>query len=235
MNAVLIPVRSMTGAKNRLAHDLDEAARTRLTLAMLADMITAARSAASVQRVYVVSADEELLDRARRLGAHALRERLDDVLRTVSVSAPAVRGGLNRAVFAAATSLAQAGIERLLTIPGDVPLIAAEEIDALFAASAFAPVVIVASGSGTGTNALLTSPPDVIVPQFEGESLVAHRRACGAAGLRHVEHSLAGFELDIDTMEDLRVLAAMTEGRESVRVAADLTTPREPRLTGTAS
>jgi ATP-dependent DNA helicase RecG len=37
MNAVLIPVRSMTGAKNRLSAELDGAARTRLTLAMMAD------------------------------------------------------------------------------------------------------------------------------------------------------------------------------------------------------
>jgi 2-phospho-L-lactate guanylyltransferase (CobY/MobA/RfbA family) len=74
MNAVLIPVRSMTGAKNRLAADFDEDARTRLTLAMLADMVTAARSARTVDAVYVVSADAALLERARRMGARTLAE-----------------------------------------------------------------------------------------------------------------------------------------------------------------
>jgi 2-phospho-L-lactate guanylyltransferase len=222
MNAVLIPVRSMTGAKNRLAADFDDAARTRLTLAMLADMVAAARAARSVGGVYVVSADADLLERARRIGAEPLVE--TDCLTAAAPALDAwnVRGGLNRGVFAAAQALEKRSVARLLTIPGDVPLVAAAEIDELFAAACSAPVVLVPSGTGTGTNGLLTSPPCAIAPRFEGESLAAHLRACEEGGLVHALLALPGFALDVDTIADLRVLAARGTPRESAVVATTL-------------
>jgi 2-phospho-L-lactate/phosphoenolpyruvate guanylyltransferase len=220
-NAVLIPVRSMVGAKNRLARELDPAARTRLTLAMLADMIHGARRARSVASVHVVSADLELLEHACRLGAETMLESRVEVSR-VPVGAPAARpgAGLNRAVFAAACTLAREGIDRVVTVPGDVPLIAASELDVLVATDA--PVVLVPSAGGLGTNALVTAPPDVIVPQFEGESLAAHQRTCASAGVACVVMRLPSFLLDVDTVEDLATLAGCGADRESVRVAADL-------------
>jgi len=232
MNAVLIPVRSMTGAKNRLAADFDEDARTRLTLAMLADMVTAARSARTVDAVYVVSADAALLERARRMGARTLAETphastpdpRQPTIREVERAddGTEVRGGLNRAVFRAARALAARGVARLLTIPGDVPLITPGEIDDVFAATASARVVIVPSASGSGTNGLLTAPPGVIAPHFEGESFAAHVRACQAAALVHAVRPTPGFALDIDTLDDLRVLARSRADRESARVATAL-------------
>jgi 2-phospho-L-lactate guanylyltransferase len=232
MNAVLIPVRSTTGSKNRLAADFDEDARTRLTLAMLADMVAAAHRARTVDVVYVVSSDTALLERARCLGASTLVETPQappvDARRTSlrgldrDEHGGEVRGGLNRAVFHAARTLAARGIARLLTIPGDVPLVTAAEVDEVFAAAAEAPVVLVPSAAGTGTNGLLTTPPTVIAPHFEGESLAAHVRACDAASIAHALRPAAGFALDIDTVDDLRVLARAETDRESVRVAAAL-------------
>jgi 2-phospho-L-lactate guanylyltransferase len=218
MNAVLIPVRSMTGAKNRLAASLDESARTRLTLAMLADMICAARAAQFVDAVYVVSGDRSLLERAQGLGAQPLEE----TQRGHGPDPSRIRGGLNRAVFAAATALERRGVDRLLTIPGDVPLIAPAEVDDLFASATGADVVLAPAGTGTGTNGLLASPPAVVVPRFEGESLRAHVRACEDAGLSYAVRALAGFALDIDTADDLRTLAGSGADRESARVALEL-------------
>ncbi len=232
MNAVLIPVRSTTGAKNRLSADLDESARTRLTLAMMADMVAAAGAARVVDRVFVVSGDPALLEHARRSGAGTIAE---PPRANGAVERPArehdtsgddagvgVHGGLNRAVFYAARTLAGRGVTSVLTIPGDVPLIDASEIDEIFSAAASAAVVIVPSGSGTGTNGLLTSPPTVIAPQFEGESLAAHVRACRASALAYALRPVRSFALDIDTLEDLRLLARSGSDRESAGVAAAL-------------
>jgi 2-phospho-L-lactate guanylyltransferase len=214
-----------------LAADFDESARTRLTLAMLADMVAAARAARAVDAVYVVSGDAALLDHAQAFGAHTLVEtpggRGLDVRRAHGHGAGAdaePRGGLNRAVFHAASGLAERGVARLLTIPGDVPLIAPAEIDELFAEAASSSVVLVPSASGSGTNGLLTAPPSALCPQFEGESLAAHQRACRAAGLAHAVRPAPGFALDIDTIDDLRTLVRCGAERQSARVAAELLT-----------
>jgi 2-phospho-L-lactate guanylyltransferase len=230
MNAALIPVRSIAGAKNRLAAALDATARRRLTLAMLADMVAAARSARSLHRTYVLSADAELLDHAAELGADVLREHADATLGAgPDPGAPApwrrAAGGLNAAVAWAARRLAASGVERLITIPGDVPLMSGADVDALFAASTPGSVVLAPSASGTGTNALLTSPPDLIAPRFEGASLAAHRRACEATGVRCTTVCAPSFALDVDTLEDLHALASSSADRESPRVAAALLAP----------
>jgi 2-phospho-L-lactate guanylyltransferase len=132
------------------------------------------------------------------------------------------RGGLNRAVYAAARALAAQGVRQMLAIPGDVPLIRAEEIGELFKAGAGTPVVLVPSASQTGTNGLLLSPPAVIAPQFEGASLAAHRMACATARVTCSVIALESFALDVDTVEDLETLARHEESRRSVLVAREL-------------
>jgi 2-phospho-L-lactate guanylyltransferase len=218
MNAGLIPVRSVAGAKNRLGSELDERERTRLTLAMLSDMVAAARAARRLDAVYVVSGDRQLLAFATALGAEGLEE-------SEAEAAQSATGRLNGAVFGAARSLAARGVDRLLTIPGDVPLITSVEIDRLLEIEA--DVVLVPSASGTGTNGLLTTPPDVIAPRFEGMSLTAHIGACTAAGLSYRVLDLPGFALDIDTFTDLRALAACTAPVESAAIAAGLVAAHE--------
>ena len=207
MHAALVPVRSLAGAKRRLATSLTEADRTELALAMLQDMVEALVACDSLERVVVLSADPLLLEHASSCGAETMRE-----------GAPK---GLNAAVGVAAGKLSAGGVTRLLTIPGDVPLIASAEIDSLFATDPILyPVVLVPSASGTGTNGLLMSPPSVMAPRFEGASLAAHRSAAAAAGLGSLTLELPSFALDVDTPEDLAVLAATTTARRSVVSAA---------------
>jgi 2-phospho-L-lactate guanylyltransferase len=195
MNAALVPVRGLAGAKKRLASCLTIDQREGLALAMLTDMIEALRAAAGVDRIVVVSADAELLRHAGEAGAEVLAE--------------GERRGLNAAVAAAATRLEAEGVHRLLTIPGDVPLIEPLEVDALFREHApHAPVVLVPSAAGTGTNGLLTSPPTVVEPHFEGASLQAHLAACHERALQARVAECPSFRLDIDTAEDLAQLAA---------------------------
>jgi 2-phospho-L-lactate guanylyltransferase len=199
MQAALLPVRSLASAKGRLAASLTANEREALTREMLADMVRALASATSVERIFVVSADARVLDEARRLGAEPHSES----------HAEGTARGLNPAVAAAARELESHGVRRLLTIPGDVPLIDPTEVDALFAVDPVAfPVVLVPSAAGTGTNALLTSPPTVIEPRFEGASLEAHSALCRSRGIAFRVLALASFALDVDTPEDLAALRA---------------------------
>ncbi|HEY2773525.1 MAG TPA: 2-phospho-L-lactate guanylyltransferase [Candidatus Binatia bacterium] len=193
MNAALIPVRSIAGAKKRLAGCLAESQREELALAMLEDMLAALSAATRLSRIVVVSSDAGLLRHARRLGAETLEE--------------GNARGLNAAVTFAAGELSSRGITRLLTIPGDVPLLDPFEIDALFEVDAERyPVIVVPSSSATGTNALVTSLPMPIDFRFEGESLAAYRQECRLREVEMLILALEGFAIDVDTPADLEAL-----------------------------
>ena len=190
MNAALIPVRSIAGAKQRLAGCLDDERRRALALAMLEDMVAALTAATRIDRIVVVSSDADLLRHARRCGAEALEE------------GPA--RGLNGAVTFAASELAKQGVARLLVIPGDVPLVDPFEIDALFEVDAARyPVIVVPSSSATGTNGLVLTLPAAIDFVFEGESLAAYRTECRRRTVEMLILGLEGFAVDIDTPADL--------------------------------
>lgn len=224
MHAALLPVKSLTNAKARLGAALSAVERESLTRAMLADMIDALAATPCLDRTYVLSGDADVLRAAAALGAEPLREEdgtpSDPAGRTSTRTQTAI-GGLNRAVAAAAERLATAGVTRLLTIPGDVPLIEPDDVTAAFHVDASAyPVVLIPSAGGAGTNGLLLSPPTVIVPRFEGDSLAAHMDACRERGVAFRVLALASFALDVDTPEDLAELARRTGGRRSGRVVA---------------
>ena len=190
MNVALVPVRSISGSKNRLASVLTPPEREALALAMLEDMVSALLAADRVDRVVVVSSDAGLLAHARSLGAQVLEE-----------GAPA---GLNAAVAVAAQTLEDEGATTLLTIPGDVPLLDPAEVDAIFDADPSRyPVVLAPSSSVTGTNGLRTTPPTAIEFRFEGASLAAHRSAAREAEVELLLLGLPSFAVDVDTPGDL--------------------------------
>jgi 2-phospho-L-lactate guanylyltransferase len=74
-------------------------------------------------------------------------------------------------------------------------------------------VVIVPDRHGTGTNALVLSPPDAIEPAFGPGSFARHVAAAEAAGVPHRVEEVPGLALDVDTPDDLAELAAALESR----------------------
>jgi 2-phospho-L-lactate guanylyltransferase len=64
--------------------------------------------------------------------------------------------------------------------------------------------VIVPDRHGTGTNALLLTPPDVIEPSFGPGSFARHRELAGTASVAELPSLL----LDVDTPDDLATLLA---------------------------
>ena len=196
MNAALLPIRSLKGAKHRLGETLGENDRIDLTLAMLGDMISALESSSAVDSIVVTSSDPNLLSHARRLGVRSLPEGAEPL-------------GLNGAVNQAADTLAAEGATTLLTIPGDVPLLCESDINRIFEEFRESDsILLVPSRSGGGTNALLTRPTNVIRTRFEGNSLAKFKQAAHFAGIVPRVLPLRSFQLDIDHAEDLERLAA---------------------------
>ena len=99
------------------------------------------------------------------------------------------------------------GAERVALLPGDCPLLDPAELDARARAHARATgVAIVPDRHGTGTNALLLSPPDAFGPAFGPDSCARHATGRGAPGHELALERLDSLALDLDTPEDLAAL-----------------------------
>lgn len=178
-------------AKSRLAPLLGPEERALLAHAMLADVLDAVRGM-DLPVIAVVAGVAEPPD-----------ARCAAVL-------PDPGGGMNTAVAAGVQAARAAGAERVLVLPGDVPLATAEELGALLAAADQAPraVAVARDRHGTGTNGLLLGPPDLIDPAFGPASAMRHVQAARAIGAVATCVDRPGLALDIDTPEDLPLLAA---------------------------
>lgn len=201
MDAVLIPVKHLDGAKGRLAETLTPAARRQLALAMLGDVLQAA-SAWPLR--LIVTSDSEVAAAGDRSGWQVVED-------------PGT--GLNGAVAEGTRVALGLGASALLVMPFDVPLVTGDDLRSLFATAA--DVVVCRSDDG-GTTALLRRPPDAIAPQFGPGSGYRHAGVAAAAGLHVEEIELPGLRLDVDDVADLWRLAATRSTRASAVLARKL-------------
>src|SRR5207248_3307049 len=110
----VVPVKELDRAKERLASVLPPEGRRALMLAMLEDVLTALAATPGLGRLAVVTVDIEAGRLASRYGA-----------RIIEIGG---RDGHSGAVAAAASLLAAEGCPGMLTLPGDIPLVAPGEI-----------------------------------------------------------------------------------------------------------
>ena len=193
MRILLIPVKDRSQAKQRLAPWLSSEERAALASAMLEDTFAAASAVRGIDGVFVVTASEPVLRRARDLGWDVVPETMQH--------------GESRSVDSAVRFCAERGATTVLRLPIDLPLVEAADIESVFAMACPAPsMVIVPSRDGTGTNALLRTPPSLFPSHFGPHSFSKHlheARACGAT-VRILENPRLA--MDLDDAEDLRAL-----------------------------
>jgi 2-phospho-L-lactate guanylyltransferase len=94
------------------------------------------------------------------------------------------------------------GVTSLLSIPIDTPAITPEDISSLAELAPNYAVVVAPSGDGTGTNALLRTPPNAISPQFGPGSCRLHVEQAKSSGLPYLVRRVDSLAADIDTLED---------------------------------
>ena len=205
----VVPVKDLGNAKQRLAGVLDQPQRTALFRAMLEDVLEALAGAASVARIVLVTRDAQAMALARRYGAECLVE-------------PENRGH-TAAVELAARTLAARGAQALLQVPGDIPRVTSEEIEAVIAAHVPTPapaVTIAPSRDHRGSNAVLCSPPDVFPFRFGDDSFHPHLAAAHALGIEPTVVERPGIGLDIDTPGDLKAFLASPSDTRAYRLLA---------------
>jgi 2-phospho-L-lactate/phosphoenolpyruvate guanylyltransferase len=183
---ILIPLKRLAVAKQRLAPVLDPDERRRLMLSMLEHVCRQA-SAAGVGPVALATSERE----AGRLAA-ALR------IGVVADGGLPWNEGLRHALGAL-----EPQPPGVLYLAADLPLVTAAEISELVTAAAHPGVVIGRAHDG-GTNALGLWPASAFTPVFgTASSASEHARLAEQAGLRSRVLDLPGIALDVDTPDDV--------------------------------
>ena len=113
-------------------------------------------------------------------------------------------------VDAASRECQRRGFAAVLRVPLDVPLLQASDIDDLLATECAAPaLVIVPSRDGTGTNAILRTPPTLFPSHFGSGSFAKHCDEAQRAASQVLVRRNARLEMDVDDEADLRALAPL--------------------------
>jgi 2-phospho-L-lactate guanylyltransferase len=190
----IVPIKSLANAKQRLGQALERGSRRSLVQAMFSDVLGALRRAEGVDAIAVVTDDVVAESLAQGDRVAVLPDGRED--------------GQSHATEVGISYAREQGFSRVLLVPGDTPLINPVEIEELLLRCARdgIGVAIVPDRHGTGTNALVISPPDAFPPSFGTDSLERHLAIARDAGVVHRVEAVPSLALDIDTPADLAAL-----------------------------
>ena len=201
---ILVPVKKMANAKQRLAQVLEQAARNELARAMLRDVLDAL-AAGAADEVSLVTSDPFAVELAHHYRLAVIPD--DSNLSETSAIEMATRACESR------------GIQSTLVIPADIPLIEAADIRAIYEGAPANGTVLVPSADRRGTNAVLRRPAASFPLRFGNDSFMPHLVAAIATHATCVVLSLPRIALDIDTPEDLQQLVNAGGENRSQRLA----------------
>lgn len=189
----LVPMKPFAEAKQRLAGVLDRAARIELSREMFERTLQVLSHARGIERIAVVSRDEQVLKLARGYGARAIQE---------------AQRGLNAALAQATVAACEAGANTALIVPADLPKIKPRDIEQIITLGKNPRCVVIAPAQrDEGTNALLVNPMGLIEYAFGLRSFSEHQRRARGAGARVEIYRAASVAFDVDLVEDWRQMS----------------------------
>jgi 2-phospho-L-lactate/phosphoenolpyruvate guanylyltransferase len=200
---ILIPVKNLASAKQRLADVLDQTKRTELAQAMLLDVLAAVEKYG--HDVSLVTSDPFAVEHANKMN--------------FAVIPDSANRSETDAIEMATQHCITRGIAETLVIPADIPLLQSHELQAIFLSAPAAGSVLVTAADGRGTNAVLRRPADLFPLRFGNDSFQPHHEAARATGKPCIVLSLPGIALDIDSPAELRQLAAAPGETRSQKLA----------------
>ena len=209
MKALLIPVKDSINAKTRLAGLLSLEERRRLVRAMFEEVSRAVAGTLKPDRIVIVTSFASAIERAGELGWDVLIEESQ-----FSESA---------SVDWASRMLAERGFEVVMRLPADLPLVRAEDIDALLSVGLDSPgALIVPSRDGTGTNSMIRKPPTLFPSRFGPNSFALHQQEAARAGVECVVVNNTRIALDIDEPADVELLFHEGRGTETFAMLSEM-------------
>lgn len=187
---VVVPVKDLVNAKQRLSPVLDKKERYELFTAMLEDVLQTLEQVEAFSRVVVVTRDVSVRTLSLRFGAEILEE--------------AENLGQTEAVNFAVSNLMRTGATSVLTVPADIPLVRPSELENLLRAHRLAPAITIAPARDElGSNAVLCSPPDALELRFGDNSFYPHLERARKIGIEPTIIKSPGLALDVDVPDDL--------------------------------
>lgn len=190
----LVPVKARAKCKSRLAGLLGDDARLALVRCMLEQVLGALGTAPSIDHVAVVSPER------------------DTVPPEIPVLGDADEG-LNEALQDGERALAGRGASELVILPADLPLVSVADIEALVRSGRRSGFAIATDVAGTGTNALYLRPATGFRFCFGPGSRRRHVAEALRLGLRPAVVRTRGLQFDVDSIDDLARLDALSGGR----------------------
>jgi 2-phospho-L-lactate guanylyltransferase len=204
---ILVPVKNLSNAKQRLSSVLNNAGRHELAMAMLEDVLTALAASSRRSQVALVTADAEAIRLAERLSFQVIQDQSNL--------------GETQAIAMATRTCEVRGEVETLVLPADIPLVTSDEIDRIFRMAPPSGTVIVPSREMRGSNAILRRPASLFPLRFGDDSFHPHLCAARLSGEPCVVLMLDGIALDVDGPEDLAELIARPGNTRAQQFARD--------------
>jgi len=196
----ILPVKRFAAAKARLGDDLSAGTRRALAESMVTDVLMALRRTKVIDEVLIVTSEPTAEAIGHGYGATVLPDHAEE--------------GQSAAALIGIEHALERGATRVLLVPGDCPALDPAQVTELLDRPASGPsVTIVPDRHGSGTNALVLVPPDVIEPAFGEDSRARHEAAAAAAGVSCEVESVSTLLIDVDTGEDLAALRQLLADR----------------------
>jgi 2-phospho-L-lactate guanylyltransferase len=191
---ILVPVKNLSAAKQRLAAVLDQASRTKLAQAMLHDVVEAIAAWTRRPACALVTSDPFAIELARQYHFEIIPDPTNP--------------GETGAIDMAARLCVARGIDSTLVIPADIPLVRAGELDQILEHAPHEGSVLVPAADGRGTNAAFRRPGNLFPLRFGNDSFKPHLAAAQATGKPCIVLHLPSIGVDVDNPEDLQQLLA---------------------------
>ncbi|MDG3087774.1 2-phospho-L-lactate guanylyltransferase [Vibrio hannami] len=186
---IVIPMKAPAYSKQRLMGVLNVAQRETLALSLYRETLRFfANHYPQVNRL-VVTDSQQIADIAKRYGACTLLEKQSK--------------GLNNAIDVATRWSMMSGYRHQMVIPADIAKLDTDEVSALFQAVEAGNQVVIARAKDSGTNALITTPPNAIEFQYGAQSALAHAQQAHVNQLQVEVLELSALSQDIDVPDDL--------------------------------
>ena len=192
---ILIPVKNLSQAKQRLASVLDQPSRTQLAQAMLHDVLSAVHEWKGRTAVALVTSDPFALELAPRYEFEVISDPHN----------PGETGAIEMATHVCE----ERGVEYTLVIPADIPLIQSWELEEIMKHAPPEGTVLVPAADGRGTNAVLRRPAALFPLRFGNDSFKPHYAAAQAVNKPCVVLNLPGIAVDVDGPGDLQQLISL--------------------------
>ncbi len=197
---VLVPVKNLSSAKQRLAAVLDQPSRTALAQAMLEDVLATLHNWKTQgwklrSLVAIVTSDPYAVQLANTYGFEIIPDPDNP--------------GETGAIEMATRVCVERGAGSTLVIPADIPLIQAWELEEMLKRAPAEGSVLVPAADGRGTNAAFRRPANLFPLRFGNDSFKPHHAAAQATGKPCVVLHLPGIAVDVDNPSDLQHLLSL--------------------------